>query len=208
MGQTTSPLLNSLAYAMANQANDVTAAATGDLFPIIDVSDGYQIKYADASNVMEVLAITATAAEINAAADVSARVVSVPDANTPITAGNSGKPHFIANVSADRTFTLPAAAAGLEYEFIATVGAADGHDWIITTGSDTNFFIGSIVHLDTDSAGAGTEVVNVIPNGSTHSKLQVNLPQGATWVRMICNGTNWCVWGNVVSATAPAFADQ
>jgi hypothetical protein len=136
------------------------------------------------------------------------RVIAVGDANTSLSASNSGKPHLVANVSADRTFTLPTAAAGLDFELIATVGAADGHDWIITTGSDTNYYVGAIVHLDTDSDAAGDEIVVVAPDGNSNSKLQINLPQGGTRVRVICDGTLWTVEGFAVSTTAPAFADQ
>jgi diaminopimelate epimerase len=145
---------------------------------------------------------------LEALAETHRTIVSVPDANTTILAANSGKPHLVANVSADRTFTLPAAAVGLDYEFIATVGAADGHDWIISTGSDTNYFVGAIVHLDTDANDAGDEIVVVAPDGNSNSKLQINLPQGSTRVRLICDGTLWCVEGQAVSVTAPAFADQ
>lgn len=152
--------------------------------------------------------VTATAAEINAAADVSGRIVDVGDADYSILVANSGKPHIVANVSADRTFTFPAEAAGLDFEFIADVGAADGHDWIFTTGSNTNYFTGAVVHLDTDSDAAGDEIVVVAPDGNSNSKLQVNLPQGGTRVRFVCDGTTWTVSGFVVSATAPAFADQ
>jgi hypothetical protein len=135
-------------------------------------------------------------------------IVSVPDAATAILAANSGKPHLVANVSADRTFTLPTAAAGLDYEFIATVGAADGHDWIINTGSNTNYFVGAIIPLDTDSDAAGDEVVMLAPDGNSNSKLQINLPQGGTRVRVICDGTLCTVSGFAVSTTVPAFADQ
>lgn len=134
--------------------------------------------------------------------------VAVGNANYTVSAENSGKPHLVANVSADRTFTLPAPKAGLDFEFIAQVGAADGHDWIITTGSDTNYFVGGIVHLDTDAVAAGIEVVAVAPDGNSNSKLQINLPAGGTCVRLICDGTLWTVSGFAVSATAPAFADQ
>lgn len=135
-------------------------------------------------------------------------VVSVTDADTTILAANSGKPHLVANVSADRTFTLPSPAAGLDFEFVATVGAADGHDWIINTGSDTNYFVGAITHLDSDADAAGDEVVTVAPDGNSNSKLQINLPQGGTRVRVICDGTLWVVSGAAVSTTAPTFADQ
>lgn len=138
----------------------------------------------------------------------SGPVIAVPNANTTLSAADSGKPLLVANVSADRTFTLPAAAAGLDFEFIATVGAADGHDWIISTGSNTNYFVGAVVHLDTDANAAGDEVVVVAPDGDSNSKLQINLPEGGTTVRFICDGTLWTVSGFAVSATAPAFADQ
>jgi len=205
---TTDRTLNKLAYAIANKAEDITTATTSDRIPIVDASADYEVKYADGDNILEVIGVTATAAELNSAADVSARIVSVPDAATNISAANSGKPHLVANVSADRIFTLPTAAAGLDFEFIATVSAADGHDWIISSGSNTNYFIGSIVHLDTDANSAGDEIVVVAPNGSTNSKLQINVPEGGTVVRVVCNGTLWVVSGTAVSATAPAFADQ
>ena len=152
--------------------------------------------------------VTATAAEINSAADVSGRLVDVGDANTSLTVANSGKPHVVANVSADRTFTLPTPASGLEYELIADVVAADGHDWIIDTGSDTNYFTGGVVHLDTDAGSGGDEVVVVSPDGNSNSKLQVNVPDSGTRIKFVSDGTLWTVSGFVASATAPAFSDQ
>lgn len=152
--------------------------------------------------------VTASAAELNAASDVSARRVAVGDANYTILAANSGKPHLVANVSADRTFTFPAEADGLDFEFIAQVTTADGHDWIFDTGSNTNYFVGGIVHLDTDATTGAAEVVLVAPDGNSNSKLQINLPAGGTRVRFTCDGTLWTVSGFAVSTTAPAFADQ
>lgn len=140
--------------------------------------------------------------------DVVSRIVAISDADTSILAANSGKPHIIANVSADRTFTLPTPAPGLEFAFYPGLNAADGHDWIFTTGSDTNYFMGGLVHIDTDSDAAGDEVVLVAPNGSSNSKLQINLPQPGTVVRFFCDGTLWTVSGQAVSATAPSFANQ
>lgn len=166
------------------------------------------LRQGDQALMIDGVEVAASAAELNAAADVSGRIVSVTDADTTILAANSGKPHLVANVSADRTFSLPTAAAGLDFEFIAQVGAADGHDWIIDTGADANFFLGAVTHLDTDADAAGDEVVNVSPDGNSNSKLQINLPQGGTHIRCVCDGTNWTVFGVAVSVTAPAFADQ
>lgn len=153
-------------------------------------------------------ALTATAAELNSAADVSGKIVDLGDANTALLAANSGKPHIVGNVTANRTYTLPTPAAGLDFELIADVVAADGHDWVIDTGSDTNYFTGGVVHLDTDAGSGGDEIVTVGPDGNSNSILTVNLPDAGTRIRFISDGTLWTVVGYVNSTTAPAFSDQ
>lgn len=153
--------------------------------------------------------LTATVAEINAAADVSGRLVSVTDAAAyTVLAADSGKPHVVPDLTADCTITLPTPAAGLEIEFIYGGVAADAQDWIIDTGADVNFFLGGLAHLDSDAGLGGDEVVPIAGNGSSNSVLTVLTPDVGTRVRMICDGTNWILEGQVVSATVPAFADQ
>jgi hypothetical protein len=152
--------------------------------------------------------VGATAAELNAAADVSARLVTITDANTPLLVANSGKPHVIDNVSADRTFTLPTPASGLEYEFYPKLNAADGHDWLFTSGSDTNYFVGGVTFLDSDAGEAADELSLVVGDGNSNSIFQVNLPQPGTRIKFICDGTLWILSGLVCSTTAPTFADQ
>ena len=154
------------------------------------------------------VAVGATAAEINAAADVSVRRIAVADANYAILVANSGKPHMVANVTADRTFTFPAEADGLDYTFLPDLNAADDFDWIFNTESDTNYFTGGVVFMDSDAADTGDEISLVVPDGNSNSKFQINLPQPGTVLRFICNGTTWNVSGQVMSTTAPAFADQ
>lgn len=148
--------------------------------------------------------VTATAAEINAAADVSSRVVIVPNSNYEFLVANSGKPHIIEDVSADRTFQLPEEAPGLDFELIATVGAADGHDWIITSNASSGY-VGGVLHIDTDADAAGDEAV-LVAASTDEFTLQVNLPAGGTRLRFISYGSSWMVNGVVVSATAPAFS--
>lgn len=131
--------------------------------------------------------------------------ISLADANATISAANSGKVHTIANVSADRTFTLPAAAAGLYYKFVAEVSAADGHDWIFIAAATADLFKGGLVFLDAD-AGPPTTTAVVLADQSDDDQLQVNLPQGGTVIEMVCDGTYWIVSGYVVSATAPVFS--
>lgn len=153
--------------------------------------------------------VTATAAEINAAADVSGRLVSVADAATyTVLAANSGKPHMLPDFTASCTLDLPTPASGLEYEFYYKGVAADAQNWVIDTGSDTNFYLGGLVHLDTDANDAGDEVVAIAGDGNSNSKLTVVTPNVGTRVKVICDGTNWILSGYVVSATVPSFADQ
>jgi hypothetical protein len=115
---------------------------------------------------------------------------------------------MVANVSADRTYTFPAEADGLEFLFLPDLNAADDFDWIFNTESDTNFFTGGVMFLDTDAGAGADELSLVVPDGNSNSKFQINLPQPGTQLRFICNGTTWNVSGIVCSTTAPAFTDQ
>lgn len=154
------------------------------------------------------LGITATAAEINAAADVSGRAVVIPDA-TPYTvlAANSGKPHIIVEQTANITINLPAVAAGLEYEFVGGGFATEAQNWIFVSPSATNYFTGGLQFLDSDEPGSGSTLVPVYPDGNSNDNMTIITPQAGTRVKLICDGTLWVVNGIVFSATAPTFAD-
>lgn len=136
-------------------------------------------------------------------------LVSIADAATyTVLASNSGKTHVLPDLTADIVISLPTAASGLEYEFIYKGVAADAQDWALDAGSNTNFYLGGVAHLDTDADSAGDEVVPVAPNGSSNSILNVLVPDVGTRVKLICDGTSWIASGYVVAATAPTFADQ
>lgn len=130
--------------------------------------------------------------------------ISVPNANATILASDSGKVHTIANVSADRTFTLPPVARGLNYKFVAEVGAADGHDWIFVAAATADLFKGGVLAIDTDAAPALASAV--VADQSDDDQLQVNLPQGGTAIEMYCDGTYWIVSGVVLSTAVPVFS--
>lgn len=218
-GATTSRILNKLSYALANDATDIATAATGDLIPMIDISADYELKFGDAANLAQIMgttqadqtklnAIASSAAEIDAAADVSARLVSIADATTyAVLAANSGKPHVLPNLTSSCTLTLPTPASGLEYEFYYKGVAADAQNWVIDTGSNTNYYVGGLVHLDTDAGAAGDEIVPIAGDGNSNSKLTVVTPDVGTRVKAICDGTLWILSGFVASATVPSFAD-
>lgn len=136
-------------------------------------------------------------------------VVVVPDAATySVLAKNSGKTHIIPDLTADCTITLPNPADGLEFEFLYGGVAADAQDWIITTGSDTYYYLGGLVHADHDAGSAGDEIVPIAGDGNSNSKVTVLTPHVGTRIKMVSDGTNWYLSGTVVSATVPTFADQ
>lgn len=135
------------------------------------------------------------------------RPVSVPDGTTySFLAKNSGKVHLIPDLTADCTFTLPAAENGLMYELWYTGTAADAQDWIINTAATTSLFYGGLVHLDQDAGSAGDEVVIVDGDQSNDDTMTILTPQAGTLVKLVSNGTHWYVTGYVASATAPTFA--
>lgn len=132
--------------------------------------------------------------------------VSVPDAATyTVKSDNSGIIHYLPDLTATCTITLPAPKAGLWFEFCYSGVAADAQNWVIDTGSNTNYFDGGLQFIDND-----TDVVAPIAgNGSSNSKLTVVTPNVGTRVRVESrNGTLWTLSGFVGSATIPSFADQ
>jgi hypothetical protein len=141
-------------------------------------------------------------------------VVAVPaalaDGNATLTAAANGGGviNLVPNGTQDNTYTLPAPVAGQSFTFVYAGNAADATDFIINTGSNTNFFIGGIIFLDTDAGPAAAEISVVHPDGNSNSKLQVNVPASAQITVIAKDNTNWQVWGTVAAATAPAFADQ
>src|SRR6188474_3071194 len=76
----------------------------------------------------------------------SAPVVVTDAATYAVLAANTGKLHVCPNFTASCTITLPAAAAGLRYEFWYGGAAADAADWIIVPTA--GFFIGGVVFED------------------------------------------------------------
>ena len=136
--------------------------------------------------------------------------VALADANATLTAATNGGGviNLVPNGTQDNTYTLPAPVAGQSFTFVYAGGAADATDFIINTGSDTNFFIGGVTFHDTDAGPAAAEVSVVFSDGNSNSKLQVNTPAAANITVIAKDGTNWQIFGTVVSATAPAFSDQ
>jgi len=132
--------------------------------------------------------------------------VSIPDAATyTVLADNSGIRHYVPDFSSTCTATLPPPKAGLWFEFVYAGLAADAQNFVISSGSDTNYFVGGLTFIDHD-----TDVVAPVnPDGNSNSKLTLVTPASGTIIRVeSTNGTTWTVSGFAASATVPAFADQ
>ena len=130
--------------------------------------------------------------------------VSLADADVTLTnATHSGRVLLVPDGGQDNTYTLPAPIAGSVFRFVYAGGAADATDAIIVTPGNTNFFIGGVTFLDSDN-----EVSSVFSNGSSNSKIQINVPAGFDVTIVGKDTTNYQIFGNVTSTTAPAFADQ
>ena len=132
--------------------------------------------------------------------------VTITDATTyTVLADNSGLTHYVPNLTATCTITLPSPKAGMRFVFAYSGVAADAQNWVITTGSDTNYYIGGVQFIDNDS----DVVAPVQPDGNSNSKLTVITPDVGTRVKVQSrNGTLWTLSGFVGSATIPSFADQ
>ena len=130
--------------------------------------------------------------------------IALTDASVTLTRlANGGRVNVIPAVGANRTITLPTPVAGTSFTFIYGGAAEETENVIFDTGSDTNFFIGGVQHLDTNA-----DNVSVYSDGNSNSILTL-IDFGIMEINIIAkDSTNWYVWGNVISATAPTFADQ
>ena len=138
--------------------------------------------------------VTATAAEINTAADQSANFENVITTNV-LTASESGKT-IILNATAGFVTTLPAKQAGLRFKFWC--GAAEvtaSNHTIIVNASDDDTFFGSAV-----AAG----VVVVCDTKATITLVADKFVAG-DYMEVYNDGTNWYVFGSTAIAAGVTF---
>ena len=147
----------------------------------------------------------ATSGAITEVTTIGGAPFSLSDGNVTLTnATHSGRVLLVPDGGQDNTYTLPAPIAGSMFRFVYAGGAADATDALIITPGNTNFYIGGITFLDTD----GNAISSVFSNGSSNSSIQFNVPAGFDVTIMGLNTTNYQIFGNATSTTAPAFADQ
>ncbi len=130
--------------------------------------------------------------------------VVLADGDITITkATHGGRINLVPDGGQNNTYTLPAPEAGVAYRFVYAGGAADATAAIIVTPGNTNFYVGGVTFLDSDN-----EVSSVFSDGNSNSKITLNVPAGFDITIIGKDSTNYQIFGNVTSATAPAFADQ
>ena len=130
--------------------------------------------------------------------------VTFSDADTTLTAtANAGRVNVVPAITGNRTLTLPSPTAGVWFKFVYGGAAEEAENLIIDTGADANFFIGGVVHIQSDADSA-----SVYSNGSSNSVLTLT-DFGVFEINILAkDSTNWIIWGYQEGADAPAFTDQ
>ena len=118
-------------------------------------------------------------------------------------ATHSGRTLVVPALAANRTITLPAPVAGSHFKFIYGGAAEEAENLIIITPGNSNFFIGGVVHLDSNA-----DNVSVYSDGNSNSKITFT-DFGLFEINILAkDSTNYYIWGYQEGVDVPAFADQ
>lgn len=112
-------------------------------------------------------------------------------ADTTLTASDSGKTILLDAIG--EAITLPAPKAGLNYRFTCTVTAVTT-DWTVVASS--NIIFGSCVVAGAVVAASAETTISLV--------VAKFLP--GDYIYLECDGTNWYVNGDVVTAAGCTFA--
>jgi len=138
--------------------------------------------------------VTASAAEINAAADTSSNVELVTTTNV-LTAEESGKTLVLNSATAFVT-TLPVVASGLRYKIYC--GAAEvtgGNHTVVPNAANDNTVFGQCIAAGVVVAADAEGSINLIADKFT----------AGDYIEVFCDGTNWYVSGMVAIAEGCTF---
>ena len=118
-------------------------------------------------------------------------------------ATHSGRLLVVPAITANRTITLPSPVAGAHFKFIYGGAAEEAENLIFDTGANANYFIGGIVHIQSDADSS-----SVYSDGNSNSKLTLT-DFGCSEINILAkDSTNWLLWGWSEGADPPAFGDQ
>ena len=130
--------------------------------------------------------------------------ITFSDADTTLTAtANAGRVNVVPAITGNRTITLPSPTAGVWFKFIYGGAAEETENVIFDTGSDTNYYIGGIIHLDSNA-----DNVSVYADGDSNSVLTLTDFGLFEFNVLAKDSTNWLIWGYQEGADAPSFANQ
>jgi len=125
------------------------------------------------------------------------------EAKTLTNATHSGRTLVVPAITANRTITLPAPVAGSHFKFIYGGAAEEAENLIIITPGNSNYFIGGIVHADSNA-----DNVSVYSDGNSNSSLTLT-DFGCFEINILAkDSTNYFIWGYAEGEDVPAFADQ
>ena len=130
--------------------------------------------------------------------------ITLGDEDTTLTAtANAGRTNVVPAITGNRTLTLPSPTAGIWFKFIYGGAAEEAENLIIDTGADANYFIGGVIHLDSNA-----DNVSVYADGNSNSILTLT-DFGLFEINILAkDSTNWIIWGHQEGADVPAFSDQ
>ena len=118
-------------------------------------------------------------------------------------ATHSGRLLVVPAITGNRTITLPSPVAGSHFKFIYGGAAEEAENVIFDTGADANYFIGGIVHIQSDADSS-----TVYADGNSNSTLTLT-DFGCSEINIMAkDSTNWLIWGWSEGADPPAFGDQ
>lgn len=145
--------------------------------------------------------VIATPAEINRAADVSARLIAAGSSLTLTELAHDGKVVCL-DTAAGSTITLPAATgSGMVLTFVVTVKPTSNQHRLNVVGNDE--FCGSVNILDMDGS---TQAAFGAVDGGDNDRFDLNGTtkggQVGDWVQLVDMSTdNWCIRGQLVCPT-------
>ena len=137
----------------------------------------------------------------------SQQVVLLGDENTTLTAGaHAGRTLIIPNVSGNRTYTLPTPEEGMHIHLVGFGAlAADGHNVLIRSSTDSIFFHGALLHHDTNQ-GAQTSAI-VWGDGTSNDLITMATPEAFDIHLVGKSSTVWYMYGWSSSVTVVAVAN-
>lgn len=150
-GATTSRLLNRMQYEIANKA-DTLSGATGDFVLAADIDDDYEVKKIALADIPAAAGYTATIAEVNRAADASARIVTTTATVLALTITEHAERIVIVNTNSTvaNAINLPA-ATGSGAKFTVWNGITQTQGSIVIAANGTDVFKGFALAFDSSA---------------------------------------------------------